>query len=556
LNTQKDKNRKLALPSRGGQPSNAFVSRWDTSVLTSASVKTSGASREAARDLNDEDFKTANAVLTKSYESRRSNLHSKDTNILPHIDASERTVYVPDTYDKEDNVIMASMVSLAKTLDYNVSKLPYGERVYETPAESVWQIAVGMGFAPLDFKNKFLIKEKSDMYEQGRTIARAQQLLGYFNTEKKLGAEALRRDQMFFGNNPTQTTSVGKTQYPVRYVGKILESCFAEIEWASYLAPMYLVLLRKSWTLLDKEILESSVKDVMLQYTDVLDLFAKRETVIVPQKGKTAAVSVRKVPKKPKVSSLLKRTEYEFLDRTLTKVFSAIDQSSRDDWYNHVMAHGFSTIKKRIIENANVRAQILQRFASMTTKRLNELRQVGPHVTTVRKRDVQPTDLNTMLLRREKPVDRFADELISLDPTFTSILVDFRVEESGGSVNYQTSRQKLINLLSTKELYKIALDSDKKYELDYGKVILQPLSNLYQSNKENFIGQACLLFHEKRIKLTSQEDLEIIVRSLKDYANKQSINKNKITQHLVGWLDLFEKKHPDIALLCRECFPK
>jgi hypothetical protein len=532
------------------------VSRWDTSVLTSASRKASGASREAAETLTENDYSKASAILQASFDSRRSNLRSKDSNILPHIDAQERIVYVPDTYEKDDNVIMASMVSLAKTLDYTVSKLPYGDRAYETPADAMWQIATGMGFAPLDVGNKFIIKEKNDMYEFGRTIARAQQLLGYFNSEKKLGAEALRKDQMFFGNNPSQSTVVGKVNYPVRYTGKMVDSCFAEIEWASYLAPMYLVLLRKSWKLLDEEILISSAKDVMLQYTEVLDLFAKRETVIVPQKGRTAAVSIRKVPKKPKASSLLKKTESEILERSMTKVFAAIDQSSRDDWYSHVMDHGFSAIKRKIVDNANVRTQILQRFAAMTTKRLNELRASGDHLKTVRKRDVQSTDLNTMLLRREKPVERFADEIISIDPTFSSILVDFRVVLEDGTVNYNSSRQQLINLLASKNLYTIVLDTSDPFDFDYNKLISGPLSNLYQHNKESFIGQVALLLHSKRIKLSDERDLDVIINSLKSYADKKQIEKAKITQHIPAWVGLLHKKHPELAELVQDCLPK
>jgi len=502
--------------------------------------------------LIEDDYDTATAVITNSFEKRRGNLRSKDSYLLPHIDSSENKIYVPDTFGKDDNVIMASMVTLAKSLEYDVVKLPYGERKYETPVDAAWQVATGIGFCSLDYETKFLIKDKADMYEFGRTVARSQQMLGYFNTEEKLGLDALKRDHTWFGNNPNQTVTVGKTQYPVNYVGKTLESCFAEVEWASYLAPMYLVLLRKSHKFLSEDVKVSTTKDIMLQYTEVQDLFAKRETVLVPQKGKTAAVKVRKVPKKPKANSLLTKPEMSFVDQTISKVFNAIASSSRDEWYDFIFTHGFSQIKKRIVENATVRSQILQRFASMTTKRLNEIRNSGAHLKTVRKRDVRPKDLIDMLLRRSDLNSKFADELITLDPNFENVLTDFKkVRANTESVDFVTSRQTLINFISNLKLY---VFDEKVVEKVLHDNLVKEFVKYYEANQDGILGYILTKFKESKVGLpfTSVEELEVIVDSVLDYTKGKTWNHTKWPGVANDWLSAFIKVNPSLGKRVKE----
>jgi len=372
--------------------------------------------------------------LEKAFNKKRQSDISKNKDLSPTIITSRKEVYLPDTDSKYDeNLLVKSMKALALKLGYTVKEIPYGERSIRTLSERQFKIAAGIAFAPIDLERKFNINRKEDYYELGRTYARAQQCIGAFSSETKLGVEALKRNQRFFGNSPKETTG-DTTKIPVIYMAKEIRYIFIESEWSRDLETILNILLRQSQTLLASDVRDDLIKDNVLPFSEVVNLFGEREIVVTPKQGRRPATKVKRVPKAPRQNSLFVSAEMKLISEHNSALFKAVEVLNKEDYIAFLKKHGFAPLKKRIQARASHRSEYLAKFAALTTKRLNEVRSNNTSLKSKRKRDITPEDVLSMLNRRNSPVSRFVDELFSLDPNCSSVNQGFAERDKSSGI--------------------------------------------------------------------------------------------------------------------------
>jgi hypothetical protein len=402
--------------------------------------------------------------IESAYNKKRGIDLTRSNTMFPMINVSGKVLYLPSTVKDEDNLLVQSMAVLGEKLGYTVRTIPYGERKVRELSVASLKLATGVSFAVLDGERKFNIHMKEDLYELGRTYARAQQIIGAVEAKQSLSLDCLKRNNRFFGNNPSEVSVDGKVRTPVSYLAKTIEHCFIEEEWGHHLRIILNTLLRRSHILVDQDVLTAAVKDNIIQYSECVTLFATREVVITPGAGKRPSITARRVPKKPKANSLLLKSEMAVIDGISDDLFKALSGTDKDSWYEAIINQGWKTIKTSIVERANHRSEYLAKFASMTTKRLNEIRKISDSNKTKRKRDVTSTDVTSMLERRLDRLDTFAKEILSLDPTGKLLLGKYFSKHHTNFADKAACRVVLVNLINDHKCYESinqALDADK-----------------------------------------------------------------------------------------------
>jgi hypothetical protein len=383
------------------------------------------------------------------FTSKQASALVKSKEFVPGIAANGKVVLLPDTvFSRPDNAIVSTMALLAIALGFEVRLLPYADRaIYDiTPQQQ--KVAAGISFAALDVGRKLNVKRKTDDYEYGRTIARAQQTIGIFQDQPKLTLDSLKRTHRWFGNNPKETEGTGRLKVPVVYTGKDLEQYFLEQEWKSPLASLLSILLRKSHKLLEADVVNHAILDSIISYSESVVLYQSTKVTTVPAQGRKPAVQVEKVPHKPKANSLMLKEEMELVSSHIDNLFRAVDVGDKEAWVNLILDRGFPAMKQALKTNCTQRAQFLTKFAAMTTKRLNGIRSLSDAHKIKRKRDVTSDDVVSMLLRRTTPLAIFADELMSLDPGFTAALRPYGKTNHKGDLDVLASKEAIRNNVS------------------------------------------------------------------------------------------------------------
>jgi hypothetical protein len=395
--------------------------------------------------LDNDAFDTIINRIDKAFDKKRNEALSKRTDLRPQIIVSRKEVYLPDTYESQsDNIILNGMIMLAKLLGFAVKIIPYGERKIRELSPRQWKIATGIGFACKDIDAKINIKQKDDYYELGRTYARSQQIYGYFNTDRKLGIGALKRNQRFFGNNPGEMEGSKNSQVPVAFLAKEVDSLFIEQEWAKELAYILNNLLRRSSELLKKEILDDAIADNIIPFSELMRLYGSRKIVARPSVGRQPAIYIERMPKYPRQNSMLLAEENKLIRDLADDLFKSIEVLSGVEYIDYIKESGFAQLRERIETSSSRRAEFLSKFAAMTTRRLAEWRKLHDSKSK-RKRDVTPDDVKSLLRRRERPPSRLAEEILFLDPTCKGLLKGFasRNDRTGELDKNQTLRNLL-----------------------------------------------------------------------------------------------------------------
>jgi hypothetical protein len=269
-------------------------------------------------------------------------------------------------------------------------------------------------------KSILQIRKKQDPYEIGRTIVRAQQLIGLITDQKDLATDILKRNQYYFGNNPTETVKVDKVEVPVRTAVSELESSFLEKSQAKNLLPILVKLMRSSYSLVEAETLWDNLVPNIITYSDVVHRYCTKEIVTTPAIGRKPAITRKKVPTKPKANNLFLKPELDFLNKVSAGIFepTPFERLEHSAWAEHIFAAGgLAGVKTTVQSIYNKRADFLTRLAGLSTRRLRAYRKTDPSRITAKKATIQASDLEEVILTRASPEREFAKELSILDPS-------------------------------------------------------------------------------------------------------------------------------------------
>jgi hypothetical protein len=366
---------------------------------------------------DDESYDTWRSGVSRAFDKKRGSDISDIKSLLPGLNTTEGTVYLPSTISDDENNIVRSMGVLAKDLGMTVVLIPYGERKVEQLARETYKYAAGVSFVILDYKRHLVVKGKSDLYEEGRTFARAQQIIGGFSKIKSLGLDALRKSNRWFGNNPNEHEGSGRSRVPVAYTAKGVHNLFIEKEWAKELGSLLLNLLHKSFDLLSEDEKRLALSENIRPFSECVSAFMERTRVVTPASGRKPAVTKRKIPRLPRDNPILTKNEMLFVNDILKPIFTFPAPKNNSEWLEVILNSKWSDVRASMEGQAIARDELLTRFAALTTKRLQNIRKSVPGVEkNARKVDIKDTILNTFLISRGDPYGEFAAELASLDP--------------------------------------------------------------------------------------------------------------------------------------------
>lgn len=344
-------------------------------------------------------------------------------NLTPLLHAEEKIILLPSTFKEADYALGHYMMACASRLGYAVKLIDYTskDKVRELDKREE-AISLGIFMSLDDGGSNFRFTKKQDPYEYGRTIVRAQQIVSFCSYEG-LGLEMLKPNQEYFGNGTPSQDKKTKNAYVIHW----LPSLFKETLWADKLAKILIKLMRESVVFVEWSTLEENIVPYILTYGEYVRKTCAKEVVVEPARGKTPPKTKTVVPSKPRSNNMFLKTELNLLLKVSAPLWEPLgwETLTQTEWFHYILSQGLSDIRKALNETYNARATFLSRMAALTTRRLRRLREVNPTAKSRRKSDVQVTDLEVMLLATEDPVQSYAKEILSVDPSGDLFLKEF-----------------------------------------------------------------------------------------------------------------------------------
>jgi hypothetical protein len=390
-------------------------------------------------------------------QKRVNNRRKIDTSIvLPSINVKEKTIHLPNTFEDESdpNLIVKGMLALASYCGFTIYKIDYAQRKLRDIGNVLEKEAAGISFAILDIETHFSMSVKKDEYEQGRTLARAQQIIGLFNSSDKLGIPALKKNHRFFGNNPQEMEKLGKKKIQVEYISKDLSLYFREEEWARQLSQVLTTLLRFSGNYLSEEVKLKAIQSNIISKSEIVSRYGTR-SITVESGRKNVLTKVEKVPHKPRKSPLLSIEEQRFINELIDPLFSDDIPDKTEDFVKYVLQHGYGKVVHKVAELSGKRAKFCTNFSNLTTKRLGEVRVSSNLSESARKKDVDLTRLQSFLSNRTDHASKLASEITALDPKGELFIgeLPWVIKNEAGQINKPATWKKIIELITEKGVY-------------------------------------------------------------------------------------------------------
>jgi hypothetical protein len=377
---------------------------------------------------------TESRVSSRRISSKAKSLEK----IPPTILWNEGFIVVPSTFKDKRSYAGHCIMKFATHLGLTVKLTGYDGEM-RVPSEYDENIALGIYMGLTDQNANFNIKAKTDAYELGRTIVRAQQIIGCL-TSLGHSVDILKPNHYFFANNPGEVKKIDKNTVSVSSCKTQLVGLFAEKEIASDLLDMLIKLLRASYRLIPEDTLYNDLKPNIVTYQQVITKYCSVDRVIEPAKGKRKALIAKKVPGKPKLSPLLLKSEMDFLSKISSPLFgkTTFEEMSLDEWVNNLLDVGIAKVRGHLKSIYNERQVYLTRFAKLTTTRLQAIRKMDPTKSSIKKASVVVTDVQSLLLTRADLTTTFVSEVQKLDPTGEVFIAQYF---AGDTKNYVTKGQ-------------------------------------------------------------------------------------------------------------------
>jgi len=365
--------------------------------------------------------------------SKRLGQRASGVSLRPLISKQQMLIVLPDTFKDPGNHIGHYMLKAANMLKYKVKLQPYDRGKLRDQAEFDKNLALGFYMSLTDGECQFNFNSKIDAYESGRSIARAQMLLGFLSDlDIKGSSEVLRANDYYFGNLQSKSGQIKKDLRKLEdnkdakpkksTVGKkywlhTAPALFMESEWDQHLTKVLSILMKDTHALMPANTIMSNLMPNLLTYSEVVRGYCTRSIVTVPARGRTPAVTVDKVPVKPRANNLLLKEEIAVIDRISASLWEPTpwERMNPQEWADNLLTNGLNTIKTDLVRIYSDRASFLSKLASLTTKRLQIIRAMAPEMKTKRKSDITPEILGNAILTRPNPLEAFTSEVMGLD---------------------------------------------------------------------------------------------------------------------------------------------
>jgi len=221
---------------------------------------------------------------------------------------------------------------------------------------------------------------------------------------------ALKPNNFFFGNKNDETVSVGNKEINVKYRAKTeIVSLFESEEAGAIFAQLYAFTLRLLKFADCPELEEYYMHKNLIGFDEMV----KHGWIsIFTDTGKGRKLTGYRYGTWPTRSNLYTKEEFRLISDAVAPYFESLEDLKKNYW-EMLMANGYAGTDTIIRDRYSIRHEILAKFASTTTKRLQELRKLRKD-DKLRKRQCLPAFVLDLLKQRENPTEVFIDEIKSI----------------------------------------------------------------------------------------------------------------------------------------------
>jgi len=352
--------------------------------------------------------------------------------IEPMINLDEKLVVLPSSVKNDPSGLGAVLIQWAQLHKLEIVIFNH-EVSEEEDAIATTRFDVGSAlFQAVNDVNlsvNHLTRSKT-VKEEARKWVRAQMVVGALETLGK-GSEILKKNNLVFGNNPGETYEVKieknqTSKIKVEYFKKTLEGLWREKSFSKILTDILVFLIKNAWSILTPTVLDKSIMDSLISYEEFIKIYCAHDVTREVKSGRrTVTETSRQVPSKPKANVMFLPEEQAILNELSAPIFGkTFYELNAEHWKEYLLGTPFKEIRKEVEDIYKLRGEYIRNFAALTTARLNQIRRLkGDKGAGIKKKDVSTTEVASLSLARDNPISKFADEVMTLDPTCSSFLM-------------------------------------------------------------------------------------------------------------------------------------
>jgi hypothetical protein len=394
-----------------------------SSVLADDSTTDFLAKLKGLEEFDMQALQRALVRFDRELEQRKSKLKISSNTIVPMISMKEKIIVLPNTMAKEDYGMGTIMLYLANKLELKIKSVEYkGKEINTQLTRDQEDFVTGLIVAMGDDNNFINFSNSEDMVELGRKYFRATQLKKLIEKDEQLGPNALKKSNRFLGNCKGQTISLkmskGTKNVSVDYLGTMIPGLFHEADHIVELTNILRILIRESSERLSKSVVAKDLPKLLKSYQEVVEDNCTRYVKVKGLGKKSGERTIATIPHKMSESSLLTKEENKLIREFGSSLYKNPSYAKdHDSWVRHLTQYpgGFTQTVKDIEAVYRNRSEVLTSFASLTSKRLREIRTANPTLANIRKKDVKSSDLTPVLLGRKSPLMTLVREIRDLD---------------------------------------------------------------------------------------------------------------------------------------------
>lgn len=292
---------------------------------------------------------------------------------------------------------------------YNIPVLTYiTEKKYELNISDAMKSYIAGIFTGLTLADSCPLRDRAKKnYELGRTAAFHLRVKAEFELNKRLGINALQKDSYYYGNSSEaiQNRAV-KLDIKVRFttlfkVENEGNECYHVLnQLASFIALEHL----------SEAEYDRQIENNIVSFESILDKFTRP---VIADKRRQKGKQKEKRPALPRRSPCYLNSEMTIISDCMSKVWKPLEQL-RTNYVKEIREGSFDAFCINVNLIMNRRWNLMLRFASSTTKRLQEYRKTGPVNDNLRKATMTQEMITALLRRRNHPAKDFADEIVKI----------------------------------------------------------------------------------------------------------------------------------------------
>jgi hypothetical protein len=230
--------------------------------------------------------------------------------------------------------------------------------------------------------------------------------------ENAKNAHALIANNYFFGNNPGENQVFGRNrkidvvyELKSRIIASFTEHDAGEIFFRTF---SYLLGLVK-WGSTPLDDVEKFTSIYIKKFDDV----ARQCWQVQYSSGKDHRIIAVRKGSLPNRSSLLLKGEMKLVLLAISPFFESLD-TIKLNWATLINTYGYTFVKEKLSKEFKRRHTILERFANVTTKRLQNIRRSDVTLKNIKKKDVNLEMLKRYLSSRTDPSKEFFEEVLAI----------------------------------------------------------------------------------------------------------------------------------------------